>query len=120
MSKRRSSLRIQNASNRRTEIIEGLNVSNRRIEVLENEYAKLVKSLYSGLPNEVDFAFNSLTLMSSPGPHVLTLEKNPFLLALMIAHAGVFSDDEALRNLAEEGWRKFCDLNLMSFGLLLV
>jgi AT-rich interactive domain-containing protein 2 len=81
----------------------------KKVDFFENEYAKIVKSLYSGLPNEVDFAFNILTLMSHPGPYVLKLEKCPFLLNLLISHAGVYGDDKEIQSLAEDGWKNFCN-----------
>lgn len=64
------------------------------MEILESEYARLVKSLYSGFPNEVDFCFNLLTLMIAPGPYSLRLEKCPLLLDLIIAHAGVYGESK--------------------------
>lgn len=66
----------------------------KRRDVLESEYARIVKTLYSGFPNEVDFCFNILTLMIAPGPYTLRLEKCPLLLSLIIAHAGVFGDSK--------------------------
>uniref|UniRef100_A0A914Y2N6 Uncharacterized protein n=1 Tax=Panagrolaimus superbus TaxID=310955 RepID=A0A914Y2N6_9BILA len=88
----------------------------KKTDTFENEYAKIVKSLYSGLPNEVDFAFNVLTVMSNPGKHLLKLEKCPFLLNLMIAHAGVYGDDKEIQSLAD-GWKSFCDRNFEEFWL---
>jgi hypothetical protein len=89
----------------------------KKIEYCENDYAKIVKSLYSGLPNEVDFAFNILTVMSNPGAHALQLEKCPFLLNLIIAHAGVFGNDKEIQSLAENGWKTFCDRKFDDFWL---
>lgn len=63
-------------------------------ELCPTEYDKLVLSLLSGLPNEVDFAINICTLLSNEGRHVLRLEKCPRLVELLIAHAGVWSDSE--------------------------
>lgn len=40
-----------------------------------NDYNKLVLSLLSGLPNEVDFAINVCTLLSNESKHVMQLEK---------------------------------------------
>lgn len=56
------------------------------------EYNKLVLSLLSGLPNEVDFAINVCTLLSNESKHAMQLEKDPKLITLLLAHAGVFDD----------------------------
>ncbi|KAJ8269396.1 hypothetical protein COCON_G00120030 [Conger conger] len=56
------------------------------------DYSKLVLSLLSGLPNEVDFAINVCTLLSNESKHVMQLEKDPKLVTLLLAHAGVFED----------------------------
>ena len=56
------------------------------------DYNKLVLSLLSGLPNEVDFAVNVCTLLSNESKHAMQLEKDPKLITLLLAHAGVFDD----------------------------
>ncbi|XP_024150406.1 AT-rich interactive domain-containing protein 2 isoform X1 [Oryzias melastigma] len=56
------------------------------------DYNKLVLSLQSGLPNEVDFAVNVCTLLSNESKHVMQLDKDPKLVTLLLAHAGVFDD----------------------------
>uniref|UniRef100_A0AAZ3P0Y5 AT rich interactive domain 2 (ARID, RFX-like) n=1 Tax=Oncorhynchus tshawytscha TaxID=74940 RepID=A0AAZ3P0Y5_ONCTS len=56
------------------------------------DYNKLVLSLLSGLPNEVDFAINVCTLLSNESKHAMQLEKDPKLITLLLAHAGVFDD----------------------------
>lgn len=56
------------------------------------DYSKLVLSLLSGLPNEVDFAVNVCTLLSNESKHVMQLDKDPKLVTLLLAHAGVFDD----------------------------
>uniref|UniRef100_A0A4W3J7H9 AT-rich interactive domain 2 n=1 Tax=Callorhinchus milii TaxID=7868 RepID=A0A4W3J7H9_CALMI len=57
-----------------------------------SDYDKLVLSLTSGLPNEVDFAINVCTLLSNESKHVLQLEKDPRIITILLAHAGVFDD----------------------------
>ncbi|XP_043917932.1 AT-rich interactive domain-containing protein 2 [Protopterus annectens] len=57
-----------------------------------SEYNKLVLSLLSGLPNEVDFAVNVCTLLSNESKHVMQLEKDPKIITLLLANAGVFDD----------------------------
>lgn len=49
-------------------------------------------SLLSGLPNEVDFAVNVCTLLSNESKHSMQLDKDPKLVTLLLAHAGVFDD----------------------------
>ncbi|XP_069556259.1 AT-rich interactive domain-containing protein 2 [Brachyistius frenatus] len=56
------------------------------------DYHKLVLSLLSGLPNEVDFAVNVCTLLSNESKHPMQLDKDPKLVTLLLAHAGVFDD----------------------------
>ncbi|XP_056132244.1 AT-rich interactive domain-containing protein 2 [Lampris incognitus] len=60
--------------------------------VLPCDYHKLVLSLLSGLPNEVDFAVNVCTLLSNESKHAMQLDKDPKLITLLLAHAGVFDD----------------------------
>ncbi|XP_069760234.1 AT-rich interactive domain-containing protein 2 [Narcine bancroftii] len=55
-------------------------------------YNKLVLSLMSGLPNEVDFAINVCTLLSNESKHIMQLEKDPRITTVLLAHAGVFDD----------------------------
>ncbi|XP_041071681.1 AT-rich interactive domain-containing protein 2 isoform X2 [Carcharodon carcharias] len=58
-----------------------------------SDYNKLVLSLMSGLPNEVDFAINVCTLLSNGNKHVMQLEKDPRITTILLAHAGVFDDN---------------------------
>ena len=51
----------------------------------------LVRSLQSGFPNEIDFALNSLLIVSSDNKGVLPLGKVPHLVNVLLAHVGVFS-----------------------------
>ncbi|XP_016366481.1 AT-rich interactive domain-containing protein 2-like isoform X1 [Sinocyclocheilus rhinocerous] len=57
-----------------------------------SDYNKLVLSLLSGFPNEVDFAINVCTLLSNESKHSMQLEKEPKLVTLLLAHTGVFDD----------------------------
>lgn len=61
-----------------------------------NDYNKLVLSLLSGLPNEVDFAINVCTLLSNESKHVMQLEKDPKIITLLLANVGVFDDSKSL------------------------
>ncbi|XP_048463911.1 AT-rich interactive domain-containing protein 2 [Rhincodon typus] len=58
-----------------------------------SDYNKLVLSLMSGLPNEVDFAINVCTLLSNGNKHIMQLEKDPRITTVLLAHAGVFDDN---------------------------
>lgn len=64
-----------------------------------NDYNKLVLSLLSGLPNEVDFAVNVCTLLSNESKHSMQLDKDPKLVTLLLAHAGVFDDCKCCSNI---------------------
>lgn len=67
-----------------------------------NDYNKLVLSLLSGLPNEVDFAINVCTLLSNESKHVMQLEKDPKIITLLLANAGVFDDSKYITFLQQK------------------
>uniref|UniRef100_A0A915NCL8 ARID domain-containing protein n=1 Tax=Meloidogyne javanica TaxID=6303 RepID=A0A915NCL8_MELJA len=56
------------------------------------DFHKLVFSLLSGLPNEVAFALNVLTIMSHPGPFVLNFENCPNIIDLLVSLIGIKVD----------------------------
>lgn len=60
--------------------------------ITEPAYYKLSMSLKSGLPNEVDFAFNALTVLSFDESNPLLLSSVPSLLDLMLAHVGIYDE----------------------------
>ncbi|XP_069485938.1 AT-rich interactive domain-containing protein 2 [Ambystoma mexicanum] len=81
-----------------------------------NDYNKLVLSLLSGLPNEVDFAINVCTLLSNESKHVMQLEKDPKIITLLLANAGVF--DETLGSLSVvfgDEWKEKMDRDFIQF-----
>ena len=55
---------------------------------------KLVLSLKSGLPNELDFVFNALTILSADEENPLILSVYPSLLELMLAQVGIYDECE--------------------------
>ncbi|XP_042198207.1 AT-rich interactive domain-containing protein 2-like isoform X2 [Callorhinchus milii] len=70
------------------------------------DYNKVVLSLLSGLPNEVDFAINVCTLMSHGNKQVLQLERDPKVVTLLLAHAGIFDDSPGTYlNVYESEWK---------------
>lgn len=78
------------------------------------KYDRLVRSLTSGFPNEVDFAFNVLVILSHEKS--LPIEKLPHLLDLMLAHVGIFSeDDQELEGLHYETWHKDQEMDFTQF-----
>ncbi|KAL4232755.1 AT-rich interactive domain-containing protein 2 [Mactra antiquata] len=72
-----------------------------------SSYDKLEKALLSGLPNEVDFVINVCTLLSNESKHTLRLDKCAVLTDLLLAHIGIFEEDDiAMEKLYENGWKK--------------
>ena len=57
-----------------------------------NVYRKLERALLSGLPNEVDFALNICTLLSSEGRHSLKLAARPQIIDQLLACLGVYEN----------------------------
>ncbi|KAH7718914.1 ARID/BRIGHT DNA binding domain containing protein [Aphelenchoides avenae] len=85
-------------------------------EVVDCEYAKLLKSLISGLPNEVDFAMNVSTIMSQPGPHEMQLSLSPQLITVMVAHCGVFDEEgENYEDLHIGAWHRSTGRDFLRF-----
>jgi len=57
-------------------------------------YAKLERSLMSGLPNEVDFALNVFLLMSTEGGrYTLRGVRGTHIIDAMLAYVGINRDD---------------------------
>lgn len=82
--------------------------------LLTNPYEKLEIALESGLPNEVDFVFNTVLLLSSDESHQFRVYASRRLVDLMLAHVGFFGVDDRfkLRYLYDNVWtafRKFDD-----------
>lgn len=71
-------------------------------------YEKIEISLISGLPNEVDFVFNSMVLMSSEESNSFKIYQSPRLISLILAHVGFFGEKDKynLKPLYENHWFK--------------
>ncbi|CAA86663.1 SWI/SNF chromatin remodeling complex subunit swsn-7 [Caenorhabditis elegans] len=81
----------------------------------EPDYARLTKSLISGLPNEIDFAMNVCMLLSHAGPKQLRICHAPTLLTLLVAHTGVYDeDDETMADMGKE-WKRTTKHNFRDF-----
>ncbi|XP_074870240.1 AT-rich interactive domain-containing protein 2 [Carettochelys insculpta] len=81
-----------------------------------NDYNKLVLSLLSGLPNEVDFAINVCTLLSNESKHVMQLEKDPKIITLLLANAGVFDDTlGSFSTVFGDEWKEKTDRDFVKF-----
>ncbi|XP_040834856.1 AT-rich interactive domain-containing protein 2 isoform X1 [Ochotona curzoniae] len=80
------------------------------------DYNKLVLSLLSGLPNEVDFAINVCTLLSNESKHAMQLEKDPKIITLLLANAGVFDDTlGSFSTVFGEEWKEKTDRDFVKF-----
>ncbi|XP_038065824.1 AT-rich interactive domain-containing protein 2-like [Patiria miniata] len=81
-----------------------------------SDYDKIMFSLQSGLPNEVDFAINVCTLLSNEGRHVLHLERAVKLIDLLLAHCGVFYEGPGgFRSLYTEDWKPTTKRDFVTF-----
>ena len=80
-----------------------------------NPYEKLEVSLNSGLPNEIDFVFNTIVLLSSDESHAFRVYSSPRLISLMLAHIGFFGTDDKYnyRYLYDNVWNSYLNDDLM-------
>ncbi|KAF1765189.1 hypothetical protein GCK72_005141 [Caenorhabditis remanei] len=79
------------------------------------DYARLTKSLISGLPNEIDFAMNVCMLLSHAGPKQLRISHAPTLLTLLVAHTGVYDEDDKTMLELGQDWKRSTRHNFRSF-----
>ena len=73
-----------------------------------NPYEKIEQSLIAGLPNEIDFVFNTLLLLSSDEYHSFKIYSSPRLVELMLAHIGFFgtkNNNLGYRSLYDKVWQ---------------
>jgi hypothetical protein len=86
-----------------------------------NPYEKLEISLISGLPNEIDFVFNTILLLSSDEYHMFRIYTSTRLIDLMLAHIGFFgqssssAETNSHRNLYDNVWQKNNQRNYVKF-----
>lgn len=80
-----------------------------------NPYEKIQTALESGLPNEVDFTFNTLLLLSSDEIHAFRIYSCPRLIDLMLGHIGFFgtNDKYNYRSLYDSIW--YNNMNQIKF-----
>jgi len=72
-----------------------------------HNFDRLIFSLMSGLPNEVDFALNICTLLSNVTNSIFNLAKAPTIVDLMLAHVGIFTEGEvSMRELYKEWYQE--------------
>ncbi|KAK0052589.1 AT-rich interactive domain-containing protein 2-like isoform X1 [Biomphalaria pfeifferi] len=82
----------------------------------QSDYEKLEMSLRSGLPNEVDVAFNVCVLLSKEGKYCIKLEKSLHLLNLIFAHIGIFEEDSLdMQHLYKHCWASAKDRDFLRF-----
>ncbi|XP_041351827.1 AT-rich interactive domain-containing protein 2-like isoform X2 [Gigantopelta aegis] len=83
------------------------------------DYDKLEKALISGLPNEVDFVFNVCTLLSNEGRHCLKLEKSQHIIPLLLAHVGIFDEEDftCFEELYLNGWIQYSKRDFLRFWI---
>ncbi|XP_078584184.1 AT-rich interactive domain-containing protein 2-like isoform X3 [Branchiostoma floridae x Branchiostoma japonicum] len=80
------------------------------------DYDKLMMSLQSGLPNEVDFAINVCTLLSNESKHVMRLNKAPRIIDQLLAQVGLFEDGPgSYQSVYEEGWKPLTGRDFVKF-----
>jgi hypothetical protein len=74
-----------------------------------NPYEKLEIALESGLPNEVDFVFNTILLLSSDDSHQFRIYASRRLVDLMLGHCGFFGTEDRhnFRCLYDNVWTAF-------------
>ncbi|VDN43167.1 unnamed protein product [Dibothriocephalus latus] len=78
------------------------------------EYRSLILALTSGLPNEVDYAMNTILLMSSHSPG-LELNQCPQLVSLLLSSVGVVSSDPDSYSTLWKFWKAQCHRSFEHF-----
>lgn len=80
------------------------------------EYRALILALESGLPNELDYAINTILLMSSQ-PNGFDLGRCPQIVPLLLSTVGIYSTGPHSYRSLQDTWRSQCkrDFQNVSF-----
>ncbi|CAB3978235.1 AT-rich interactive domain-containing 2, partial [Paramuricea clavata] len=81
----------------------------------QRNFERLVLSLQSGLPNEVDFAINICVLLSNVNNSVFNLTKAPAVIDMILAHVGVFEEDSCSSSDLYKEWYKNSEKDFLKF-----
>eukprot|EP00111_Clytia_hemisphaerica_P009502 TCONS_00027865-protein len=73
-------------------------------EPLVQNFNRIMFSLQSGYPNEVDFALNICSLLSNVTNSIFNLAKCPQILSLILGHVGVWCQDGSFVEKLCEDW----------------
>ncbi|KAL5107809.1 AT-rich interactive domain-containing protein 2 [Taenia crassiceps] len=78
------------------------------------EYRALLLALESGLPNELDYAINTILLISSQR-NGFDLARCPQILPLMLSAVGIYSTGPCSHHLLKDAWRSQCNRDFHTF-----
>ncbi|KAH9280009.1 AT-rich interactive domain-containing protein 2 [Echinococcus granulosus] len=78
------------------------------------EYRALLLALESGLPNELDYAINTILLISSQR-NGFDLARCPQILPLMLSAVGIYSTGPCSYYLLKDAWRSQCNRDFHTF-----
>lgn len=83
------------------------------------DFHKVIFSLLSGLPNEISFALNILTIISNPGPFLLDFTYCPGLINILIAIIGinVNLDDVDSTSTLYDWWQESSGYDMIKFWM---
>nr|CDS31955.1 zinc finger (C2H2) and AT rich interactive domain containing protein [Hymenolepis microstoma] len=88
---------------------------NLSVDLIESvEYRALLLALESGLPNELDYAINTVLLMSSQ-QNGFELSRCPQILPLMLSTVGIYSTGPCSYDLLKNAWRSQCNRDFHKF-----
>jgi hypothetical protein len=79
-------------------------------------FERLENSLTSGLPNEVDFVFNTILILSNDDSYSFRINgTNTRLISLILANIGFFGDDSNSYRRLYDQWRIHSKRNFVKF-----
>jgi hypothetical protein len=95
--------------------LKNLSDSSSRSSVMQN-FERLENSLTSGLPNEVDFVFNTILILSNDDSYSFRINgTNTRLISLILANIGFFGDDSNNYRRLYDQWRIHSKRNFVKF-----